>query len=288
MKLSPPIPKLVAIHDLSCVGRAALTVVIPILSAMGIQVCPLPTAVLSTHGRFPGCHFVDLTNEMEPIIAHWRFLGRHFDGVYSGFLGSASQVEIISAFIRDVSQDTQLVVIDPVLGDYGKVYGITDEALVQAMQHYIRLADVITPNITEAALLLNEPYRDDLDETTAKDWMKRLADKGPKIVILTSVPNLEKPTHITSMAYQRENGEFLDVTAEAIPSQFPGTGDAFTSVITGLLLQGEQLSVAVERAVEFLVKAMTITHAQHTPERDGIALEAVLPHLLYHHSRCCL
>ncbi len=277
---SAPIPKLAAIHDLSCVGRAALTVVIPILSTMGIQVCPLPTAVLSTHGRFPNYHFIDLTEELEHLIAHWQALGICFDGIYSGFLGSAQQVGIMSAFIRQFSQDKQLVVIDPVLGDHGKVYGVTDHKLVQAMRQYIGLAHVITPNLTEAALLLDEPYREHLDEITAKNWAQRLSEKGPEIVILTSVVDPRHPTQIATLAYHRGKEEFWKVTSETIPAHFPGTGDVFTSVITGSLLQGTQPSVAVERAVQFLAKAIAATVEQHTSEREGLALEAVLQVLI--------
>jgi pyridoxine kinase len=282
-----PIPKLAAIHDLSCVGRAALTVVIPILSTMGIQVCPLPTAVFSTHGRFPGYHVIDLTDDLEAMIEHWHSFDMRFDGIYSGFLGAARQVDIISAFIRHFSKDNQLVVIDPVLGDHGTVYGVTDKKLVQAMRQYIELANVITPNITEAALLLDKPYREDLDQTTAKDWMQRLSDKGPEIVILTSVLAPSQPTHIATMAYHRGEKQFLNVTTEAIPAQFPGTGDAFTSVITGSLLQGDRLSVAVDRAVQFLVNAMAATITQRTPEREGIAFETVLSYLSGSSSNGC-
>lgn len=274
-----PVPRLAAIHDLSCFGRAALTVVIPILSTMGIQVCPLPTAVFSTHGAFPGYKCIDLTEQLQALIDHWKAIGIEFDAIYSGFLNSARQIDMISNFIQDFLREDRLIVIDPVLGDDGKLYGVTGHDMVEKMQAYIRLAHVITPNLTEAALLLDTSYKPDIRERELKEWCLRLTEKGPQIIIITSVPVLHAENQTAAIAYSCRDRRFWKVCSEYIPTKFPGTGDAFTSVITGSLLQGNSLPMALDRAVQFVSKAIRVTFDHNSPIREGVLLERVLQHL---------
>jgi pyridoxine kinase len=274
--LTIPVLKLAAIHDLSCFGRAALTVVIPILSAMGIQVCPLPTEVFSTHGAFPRYKRIDLAEQLQDVIDHWRTLRIRFDAIYSGFLGSVRHMDIVSKFIQDFVHANQFVVIDPVLGDHGKLYGVTGQGMVARMREYIQLADLITPNLTEASLLLDEPYREDLQLNTLKDWLLRLADKGPQMVIITSVPSLQSPQHTAVGVYNRIDRKVWKVSGECIPAHFPGTGDAFTSIVTGSLLQGEELLTAIGRAMQFISTAMRVSLDANTPMKEGMLIESVL------------
>ena len=276
MTQQSPVPRVLAIHDLSGFGRAALTVVIPILSTMGIQVCPLPTAVFSTHGMFLGYRSLDLTDYLRDCLQHWRELNLRFDAIYSGFLNSARQLDLITSFLRDIPHQDRFVVIDPVLGDNGRLYGVTPPDLVAAMRAYIRLADVITPNLTEAALLLDEPYQTDMAEEAIKEWLIRLAEAGPDTVIITSVPVVDLPSHAAVLAYNRIEGICWRVLCERIPATFPGTGDAFTSIIVGSLLQGHSLPVAVDRAVQFISLAIRTAVEFASPEREGILLEGVL------------
>ena len=196
--MKSPVKKVAAIHDLSGYGRASLTVVIPILSTMGIQVCPLPTAVLSTHSKFKGFHFVDLTVHMEAIIKHWKELGLEFDAIYSGFLGSHEQTEIVEMFIKEFRKENQLVVIDPVLGDNGKIYTPLSTKMVDEMKELIKSADIITPNLTEATLLLDKEYKTTVSIDEIKSWLRQLAEKGPETIIITSVPetgNIKNKPH---------------------------------------------------------------------------------------------
>ena len=275
-----PISRVAAIHDLSGFGRASLTVVIPILSTMGIQVCPLPTAILSTHtGGFDNYKFIDLTDYMEEYIQHWRNLKIEFDCIYSGFLGSSRQIGIISKFIQQFSHKEQLVVIDPVLGDNGSLYKSFGPEMVEQMSRFIGLADIITPNITEAALLLNEPYKNRFEEKELKDWLCRLADKGPKIVIITSVPDSQSKKHTSVIAYNREDGRFWKVKCDYIPAHFPGTGDSFTSVLVGSILNGDSLPIALDRSVQFISNAIRASYGYKYPEREGVLLERVLGNL---------
>lgn len=163
------VKKIAAVHDLSGMGRVSLTVVIPILSSMGFQVCPLPTAVLSNHTQYPGFSFLDLTDEMPKIIAEWKKLEVQFDAIYTGYLGSPRQIQIVSDFIKDFRQPDSLIVADPVLGDNGRLYTNFDMEMVKEMRHLITKADVITPNLTELFYLLDEPYKADSTDEELKN-----------------------------------------------------------------------------------------------------------------------
>ncbi len=269
--------RVAAIHDLSGFGRASLSVIIPILSTMGIQVCPVPTAVLSTHtSGYKNYCFVDLTDYMESYIGHWKELNIEFDSIYSGFLGSARQADIVSSFIDDFSGNKPLIVVDPVLGDNGRLYSTMDEKMVQKMRTLIAKADLITPNYTEAAFLLGEDYKDSINEEEIKNWLLKLSEVGPKIVIITSVPNggLHKKTSV--MAYNREGGRFWKVSCIYIPAHYPGVGDTFTAVLAGSLLQGDSLPIAMDRGVQFITAAIRSSYGLSYPQREGVLLEKVL------------
>lgn len=271
--------RIAAIHDLSGFGRASLTIVSPVLSAMGIQVCPLPTALLSTHtGGFKNYHFVDLTDHLQPIIDHWKAEKIRFDGIYSGFLGSCRQVEILSGFISDFYHTQQLTVVDPVMGDQGILYSPYSQDMVEAMKELIKKADIITPNFTEAAFLLGEdPTLTSLNTALYKEWLSRLSSMGPRKVIITSVPPQERNKRALVLAYDRDYEQYWKTETEWLPASYPGTGDMFASVITGSLLQDDGLPVAMDRAVGFILQAIRFTYSQGLPEREGVLLEKALP-----------
>lgn len=273
------VQRVAAIHDLSGFGRSSLAVVIPILSTMGVQVCSLPTAVLSAHTDFEGYSFVDLTDHMEGIIQHWRNLKLDFDSIYSGFLGSPRQVDIISNFIESFSKNKPLIVIDPVMGDNGKLYDTMSSEMVLKMRGFIGKASIITPNITEAAYLLDEQYRADISEKELKDWLVRLSEMGPEITIITSAPDCKATKNTCVMAYNRQDKRFWKVSCVFIPAHFPGTGDAFTSVIVGGLLQGDSLPIALDRGVQFITMAIRASYGFEYPRQEGILLERVLANL---------
>jgi pyridoxine kinase len=275
-----PVPRVAAIHDLSGFGRASLTVIIPILSNMGIQVCPLPTAVLSTHtGGFEGYRLMDLTGHLKEMIAHWRELGLRFDAVYSGFLGSPAQVDIVADFIDHFSSGRRLVTVDPVIGDEGRPYGPMGPEMIREMKKLVTRADTITPNLTEAAFLLDEPYPDQMTEAEVKDWVLRLTDMGPRTVVITSVPSGQCADKSMVVAHDREDGRFWRVNCQYIPAYYPGTGDAFSSVLVGGLLTGDSLPIALDRAVQFVSQAIRASFGYTVPAKEGILLERVLPNL---------
>lgn len=280
MHIQNQVKKVVAVHDLSGVGRVSLMAVIPILSSMGFQVCPLPTAVLSTHTQYPTFSFLDLTDEMIRIIENWEKLDMKFDTFYTGYLGSPRQARIVSEFISKFRRPNQdLVVVDPVLGDNGRLYtGITEEMVIE-MRHLIRCADIITPNMTELFQLLDKPYQASVDDRELKAYLKALSDAGPEIIIVTSVPVTDNP-HMTSVyAYNRNGHKYWKVTCPYLPAHYPGTGDTFTSVITGSLMQGDSLPIALDRATQFILQGIRATFGYEYNNLEGIMLEKVLHNL---------
>lgn len=273
------VKRIAAVHDLSGFGRVSLTVVIPILSSMGFQVCPLPTAVLSSHTQYPEFSILDLTDEMPRIIAEWKKLDVQFDAFYTGYLGSPRQIQIVSDFIDDFRQPDGLVVVDPVLGDNGRLYTNFDESMIREMRHLAAKADVITPNLTELFYLMDKPYKADNTDEELKTYLRFLSDAGPQVVIITSVP-VHGESHKTSVyAYNRVGDRYWKITCPYLPAHYPGTGDTFTSVITGALLQGDSLPIALDRATQFILQGIRATFGYEYDNREGILLEKVLHNL---------
>lgn len=272
------IKKVAAIHDLSGFGRSSLTVIIPTLSSMGIQVCPLPTAILSNHtGGFPSYSYVDLTDSMEDFIAHWKKLELHFDAVYSGFLGSVRQIDIVSGFIDHFGAEDNLVVVDPVMGDNGALYASFTPDIIPEMRRLIKKADLITPNFTEAGYLLGEECKpSQFTDEVAKAWLRRLSDFGPRIAVITSAPDINAPQNTNVVAYDRADKTFWKVGCRYIPAAYPGTGDTFTSVLIGSLLQGDSLPVALDRATQFISQCIKASYGCSYPKRNGVLLEKEL------------
>lgn len=275
------VKKVAAIHDLSGYGRASLTAIIPTLSTMGIQVCPLPTAILSNHtGGFDTFSYLDLTDNMEEYITHWKNIGIDFDCIYSGFLGSGRQIDIVSEFIDDFRREETLVVVDPVMGDEGKLYKSFDWEFVPLMKKLVEKADIITPNFTEAAFLLGYkecPTKISKDEL--KNWLKCLSEMGPKTVVITSVPDMNNYKYTNVVAYSKIDNQYWKLNCRYIPVYYPGTGDTFTSVMIGSLLQGENLPVSLDKSMQFISQCIKASYGYDYPNRNGVLLERVLPFL---------
>lgn len=274
-----PCKKIAAIHDLSGTGKVSLTVAIPILSTMGFQVCPLPTAILSSNTEMPGFKLVDLTEHMKEFIDHWKAMKMEFSAIYSGFLGSPDQIEIVQNFIDYFRQDHQLVVVDPVLGDDGVLYDSMSPEMVTGMKHLISKADVITPNLTETCALLDLEYRETMEEAELKKMLKQLCQNGPRIAIVTNVKTSGQQKQTFVYAYNSADQKYWKVSCDYVPATFPGTGDTFTSIITGCLLQGDSLPIALDRAVQFISTAVRATYGYNYDPRGGIMLERVLANL---------
>ena len=269
-------PRVAAIHDMSGFGRCSLTVAIPILSAMGLQCCPLPTAFLSTHtGGFEGFTFLDMTDEMPKVARHWKSLDLEFQAIYSGFLGSERQIGMVADFIRDFRSPETIVVIDPVMGDHGKVYQTYTPAMCAGTARLARQADVITPNLTEAALLLDMPYEAlPSGEAGCREIVERLSLEGQRSVVLTGASC--EPDLTGAMCFDAGTGRTEAVQTRRVPQEFHGTGDVFTSVLTGALVRGASLPEAARQAVDFVRACAERTALEALPMREGVDFEPLL------------
>lgn len=269
-------PRVAAIHDMSGFGRCSLTVAIPVLSAMGLQCCPLPTAFLSTHtGGFEGFSFLDMTDEMPRVADHWKTMDMDFKCIYSGFLGSERQIEIVSEFIRDFRQKDTLVVVDPVMGDHGAVYQTYTPAMCEGMVHLAEQADVIVPNLTEAALLLGIPYEElPTGEAGCREIVERLSLNGRRSVVLTGAS--AAPDLTGAMCFDAKSGQTESIQVSRVPREFYGTGDVFASVLAGALVKGTDLPEATRQAVDFVRACAERTAEQNLPIREGVDFEPLL------------
>lgn len=277
-----PTPRIAAIHDLSGFGRCSLTVILPILSAMGLQCCPVPTAFLSTHtGGFEGFTFLDMTEEMPKVANHWNTLGLDFQAIYSGFLGSERQIHIVEDFIRTFRRKDTVVVVDPVMGDHGEVYKTYTPAMCAGMAQLAAQADVITPNLTEAALLLGIPYETlSADEADCRSIAEQLSMDGRRSVVLTGAS--VDPDLTGAVCFDAKTGQTDILQAERVPRTFLGTGDVFASVLTGALVKGDALPEATRQAVDFVHACAARTMEENIPLREGVDFEPLLGLLSNH------
>ena len=267
-----PTPRVAAIHDLSCFGRCSLTIALPVLSAMGCQCCPLPTALLSAHTGFTGSSFLDLTEEMQRIADHWARIDIHFDGIYSGFLGSAAQIGTVQQFITRF-RGTGLVVIDPVLGDHGQAYRTCTPELCNGMRRLAESADIITPNLTEASLLLEQSY-ETIQAIDPAETVRRLSLEGRRSVVLTGYSTGDGQTG--ALCFDRADGSIQAVQVQRVPRDFSGTGDLFTSVLTGAMVKGVPLIQAARTAADFVQSCAARTLAAGNTDGEGVDFEPLL------------
>lgn len=275
----PSTPRVAAIHDLSAFGRCSLTVVTPVLSAMGVQCCPIPTAYLSTHtGGFTDMVRVDLTDEMEGTLRHWESLRLTFNGVYTGYLASPRQAELCIRAVERLKARDGIAVVDPVLGDGGHLYASCTPQLGQAMAELCAHADVITPNLTEAAFLLDREYRQfDGSGEEGLELARALSDGGRRSVVLTGVSSGEGL--VGCACFDRTAGTGQLVMAPRVDGSYHGTGDLFAAVLTGGLVKGAKLADAAAQAVCFVSRCAAHTRAQDYPRREGVDFEPLLGEL---------
>ena len=275
-----PLQRVAAIHDISGFGKCSMTVVLPILSAAGIEVVCMPTAVLSTHtGGFEGFTYRDLTEDLPAITEHWKSLDLHFSSIYSGFLGSPEQVDIVSNFMDTFNSDNTLVYVDPVMADEGELYSVFDDHMVDKMRELCEKADLLLPNITEACFLLKQPYQ---HGPYTRDYIEKLvrglSDMGPEKVVLTGVYfDNEK---LGAACYDRAEDKVEYAFSEKVPGQFHGTGDIFGSFCLAALLNGKSLLDSTQFAVDLTTDCILRTVARETKRREGVEFEGVLPEMM--------
>jgi pyridoxine kinase len=273
------VPKIAAIHDMSGVGRCSMTVLMPVLSALGCQVCPLPTALLSNHSEYKNFYFFDFTEHMEEYYSNWEKNNEKFDCLYSGFIGSEKQINIMLDIINKIkSKKDVLVVVDPVMGDHGITYKTYTDKMVEKMSQLVHKADIITPNMTEASILLGEKYLDHrIDTELLKSYLQRLCSLGPDICVITGIATVDGEN--INACYDKRNNEYWKIPFRFVNKRYPGTGDLFTSLLVGYLMNDKKLPEAIEEASRFVSLTVKETYEAGTPSREGVLFEKIMKEL---------
>ena len=271
--------RIVSVQDISCLGKCSLTVALPIISAMGVECAVVPTAVLSTHTMFRGYTFRDLTDDINPILNHWRKENIKYDAVYTGYLGSFEQLNIVGQMFDEYKNDGALIVVDPVMADNGKLYPGFTEEFAKSMATICGKADVIVPNLTEASYMLGVPYvGSDYDEEYIKDMLKKLSCLGCKKAVITGV-SFEKG-RLGVMAYNAKTDNYFTYFNTHLPVSYHGTGDIFTSCLVGGLMNDLGLEEALKIAVDYTVDCITKTTENPDSRSYGVDFEASIPMLV--------
>jgi pyridoxine kinase len=272
--------RVAAIHDISCVGRCSLTVALPIISAAGFDTSVLPTAVLSTHtGEFEGFTYRDLTDDILPITKHWQSLHLQFDALYSGFLGSFRQIDLVAELFDAFRDENSIVMVDPVMADNGKLYSVYSPEMVGGMRKLCAKADIIVPNLTEAAFMLDEEYIGDAyDRIYIKETLQKLSRLGAKKIVLTGV-SFEEGT-LGAACYDSVSGDIDYAFCDRAEGHFHGTGDIFGSVLLSAILRGFSLPRATRIAVDYTRRCIAFTEELHQERRYGVCFEKAIPYLI--------
>ena len=265
-------PRVLTIQDISCVGRCSMSVALPVLAACGVEACPLPTAVLSTHtGGFGVPHIADLTDHMEPVAAHWQQAGIAFDLISCGYLGSRVQMEQVSHIFDTLAAPGCVKIIDPAMADHGRLYSGFDAEFVEAMKEFCAKGDWLLPNITEACLLTGTEYREVYDRLWAEELVDKLHGMSCNNVLLTGVSFEENTTGVLV------NGE--SIAHRRLPQSCHGTGDLFAAVFAGALARGKSGTEAADLAARFTLSCMEYTfEVCETPY--GVHFEPLLGELI--------
>lgn len=273
------VPRLAMINDIAGFGRCSTTVSLPVISVMKVQVCPVPTSVLSNHLGFPLCHFDDYTSHMRDYIKVWNELGLTFDGLYCGFLGNEEQINIVREFVEMFRPP--LFLLDPVMGDHGRAYSSITETHVQKMKELLPLADIITPNITEACLLTGTPWKDG-------EWtMQELSGLCEKLASLCLKDSVGASIVITGIRqgdslvnFLWDDGVYTTVSTPIAGASRPGTGDIFASILAADAVRGETLLTSVQKAANFVGLCIAGSEKAGTPVQEGVVFEKYLAALL--------
>lgn len=265
--------KVAVVNDYSGFGRCSLAAAIPIISVMGMQCCALPTAVFSNHTGFPSYYWTDFTPHMPAYINEWEKLGLEFAAINTGFLGSHEQCDIVLDFLHRFKKQDTITVIDPVMGDYGKLYPTYSRELAESMRRLTECADILTPNLTEVCVLADIPYREDFTEKELTDLCAYLCDQGPRKVVISGLELDEKT--LGNFVFE-VGSEPVMLRNEKIGPCRSGTGDVFSSIITGCAVRGQDFRSSVQLASNFISKAIRRTVELGSPTTDGVCFEEFL------------
>lgn len=268
--------KIAAINDLTGFGRCALTVSLPVISHMGLQCCPVPTSIFSNHAGYPEYFFDDYTDRLDGYLAMWKKLGLKFDGIMSGFLGSAEQIGVVERFVREFRKEDTVVVIDPVMGDHGRIVGTYTEEMCREMRKLVSLADIITPNLTEGCKLTDTPYKEQgWKKSELCAMARKLREMGPEKIVITGIPQGE---FIANYLYQ-EGEEAALLRTYRVGDERCGTGDLFAAIIAADAVNSVPFKRSVKKASLFVKKCMLRSIEMDVEQKNGVCFEELL-HLL--------
>lgn len=270
--------RIVTIQDISCVGKCSLTVALPIISAMGIETAVIPTAVLSTHTAFKNFTYRDLTGDLPKIAKHWKQEKFDFDGIYTGYLGSIEQIDMLKEFFKQFKTSENFIFIDPVMADNGKLYAGFDEKFVREMKELCKMADIIVPNLTEASYMLETEYKESYSEQEIKGMLIKLSNLGPKYVVLTGVSF--KKNELGVMSYNKETNKFFTYFKEKVPAKYHGTGDIFASTLVGAITNNNTLEEGLKVAVDYVWETINDTYKTNEKDIYGVNFETKIPYLI--------
>lgn len=270
--------RIVTVQDISCVGKCSLTVALPIISAMGIEAAILPTAVLSNHTMFSAFTCKDLTDQIAPIAQMWKQEKIDFSAIYTGYLGSFEQIDLMKVFFDDFKTQDNLIFVDPAMADNGKLYPAFDEKFAKHMATLCAKADVIVPNITEACFMTDTPYQEEYDEAYAKDLLQKLASLGSNVVILTGVGFEAGKTGV--MGYDKQTDAYHYYCHNKLPVSFHGTGDVFSSTCLGAMVRGLHWTKAIQIAADYTAECIRLTLEDPDKPWYGVNFEQAIPYLL--------
>lgn len=266
--------KAAVINDFSGFGRCSTAVALPILSAMKVQCCVVPTAIFSNHTGFESFFVEDYTENMESYIQEWKKLDLRFEAIVSGFLASEEQIKIVEKFISDFKDHRTTVIVDPVMGDYGKLYSTYKAQTAIEMKNLVNYADILTPNLTEACILVGESYRQNPSQSFLKSLCERLWENGagPDKIVITG---LENDNSISNFIFESASG-FSEISRKKTGIQRSGTGDVFSSIITACAVRKIDFEKSVSLAAEFIAKAIERSTELEIPVSDGVCFEEIL------------
>lgn len=264
--------KIAVINDFSGFGRCSIAVALPIISTLKIQCCPLPTSIFSNHTGFDSFFFDDYTDKMPQYINEWKKLGLQFDGITSGFLGSKKQIEIVTQFFKDFKTKENIIIVDPVMGDYGKIYATYTKEMCEEMKKLVHYADIITPNITELCILTDTPYQEKWKISELEKMTEELSKKGPEKIVVTGIVQKE---FIANFCYEKGKPS-KTLRCHRVGTQRSGTGDVFSSIIAADAVNQIPFDKSVKKASNFIKKCILKSIEMDIPVTDGVCFEELL------------
>lgn len=269
--------RVLTIQDISCLGKCSLTVALPIISACGSEAVILPTALLSTHTMFKNFTFKDLSDQIRPIMDHWLSEGVTFDAIYTGYLGTAEEIDLVKDLIAAFRTPETFVMVDPAMGDNGRLYTGFDESYAKKNATLCGIGDLIVPNITEACFMTDTEYRTQYDETYVRDLLQKLAATGARIAALTGVSLSEGKTGV--MGFDSRTGGYYLYQNDKVPASYHGTGDIYSSVAVGAIMAGKTWQEGLRIAADFTARTIEETLKDPKEPWYGVDFETVIPEL---------